>query len=141
MTVGRTDGARLVAGGVLGLVGGLAQWLLGAGWSRLGRAIANAFSDLFGRRPTDLDEASRLIWIFGTNPVNLVLGSSSSSMPPRCEPNVSPWLDACRVFRERFVEGVRRNAKGPQTRAFRFIGETGFEPATARPPANMDGCR
>lgn len=28
-------------------------------------------------------------------------------------------------------------AKGPLLRAFRVIGETGFEPATARPPA---GC-
>src|SRR3954464_13091491 len=42
-----------------------------------------------------------------------------------------------RLFPVRGRRLALEHAKGPQRRAFRVIGETGFEPATARPPA---GC-
>jgi hypothetical protein len=44
-----------------------------------------------------------------------------------------------KLFRETVIGAICRNAKGRICGPFCFIGETGFEPATARPPANTDG--
>jgi hypothetical protein len=65
-------------------------------------------------------------------------------MPPRATAEIDPPAHVRQKFVPRlFPVGVfdaeRIDLKTPRLQTFPRVGETGFEPATARPPAGADG--